>query len=172
MSVIFIATLLFHLWTPFVWRIKHKMTKRCNQTWYMILVTWLAATLTGQQVIRERMPWSWFREPTLIPNFWFTQSHFDWYQWLVYDQTNRYHFTAQPCISTPLWDHLIEAPSIGWWTNKQANHGINGKGWKVFPINSRWGAGVGTSDQSEHKNTVDTSETYFLVIVSLLSDFF
>lgn len=135
-------------------------------------------TLTDQrspcQQVRERM--SWFRQPTLIPNFWFTrrftQRHFDWYQWLVHHQTNRFHLIVQPCISTPLWDHLIEAPWIGWWTNKKANHGTNGKGWKVFPINSRWGAGVGTSDQSEHENTVDTYETYFLVIVFLLSDLF
>lgn len=155
------------------------MTKRCNQTWYMIPVTWLAASVSPSLISDHHVnrleseclgsgSQPWF--PTSGFSRRFTHSHFDRYQWLVYHQTNRYHFIAQPRISTPLWDHPIEAPWIGWWTNKKTNHGTNGKGWKMFPINSRWRAGVGTSDQSEHENTVDISEKDFLLF--LLSDFF
>lgn len=120
------------------------MTERCNQT---ILVTRLAASVSLSLISDHHLnrlsdseclgsgSQPWF--PTSGFSQRFIQSHFDWNQWLVYHQTNRYHF-----IATPLWDHLIEAPWTGWWTNKKANQGTNGKGWKVFPINTRWGSPV------------------------------
>lgn len=70
-SAVFIATPLFHR-SPFT-----QDTRRCNQTWYLTL-TRLAASVSLSLISESEC--DWFRQPTLIPNFWLTrrfiQSHF------------------------------------------------------------------------------------------------
>lgn len=146
------------------------MTKRCNQTWYMTGVTWLAASvslsvISDHHVNRlesERLGSG--SRPWFPPSGW----HGRLLKAILISMTSPHKslsfYRPAPYLSTTLRSSHW-SPSIGWWTNKKANHGTNGNGWKVFPINRRWGAGVGTSDQSERENTVDTTETCFLVSV-------